>query len=89
MCKCGRSPREDGRCVGFHSIEESRWLTEKTELTNRYNKVLLLKEEVNKTEHCIVCGADTSIPKSYSIELRNFYVEGAGQLCGNCWDKVY
>lgn len=31
MCGCGRSPREDGKCVGFHKLEESVW-NEQTEV---------------------------------------------------------
>jgi hypothetical protein len=25
MCACGRSPREDGKCVGFHKLSEPEW----------------------------------------------------------------
>ena len=53
------------------------------------DKIAKLKEEMNKTDRCTICYKDTFIPKNYSIDLRNHYVEGAGQLCSECWDKVY
>jgi len=36
MCGCGRSPREDGKCVGFHKIEESVWNEKKELLVEAY-----------------------------------------------------
>lgn len=36
MCGCGRSPREDGKCVGFHKIEESVWNEQKEVLVETY-----------------------------------------------------
>lgn len=36
MCKCGRSPREDGKCVGFHKIEESIWNEQKDILIEEF-----------------------------------------------------
>lgn len=42
-----------------------------------------------QTDLCVICSKDTGIPKTTDISYRNFYVEGAGQLCGDCWDKVY
>ncbi len=38
MCGCGRSPREDGKCVGFHKIEESVWNERKEILIEEYLK---------------------------------------------------
>lgn len=42
-----------------------------------------------ETEICILCGIDTKVPKHLHIDLRKHYVEGAGQLCENCWAKTY
>lgn len=33
MCGCGRSPREDGKCLGFHKYTEEEW--------NRNKEILL------------------------------------------------
>jgi hypothetical protein len=49
----------------------------------------LLKEEFMKTEICIVCGVDTNVPKHLNVDLREHYVEGAGQMCKKCWDETY
>tara|TARA_B100000035_G_C20612184_1_gene384496 strand:- start:77 stop:307 length:231 start_codon:yes stop_codon:yes gene_type:complete len=40
-------------------------------------------------ERCSICGNDTGIFKLASISSRNFYVEGVGQLCGNCYVSMY
>ena len=44
------------------------------------------KEEMDK---CVFCNKETEYPKSLHIDYRNHYVEGAGQLCKECYDKVY
>jgi len=43
----------------------------------------------NETEKCVICGVDTKVPVDEHINKRDFYVEGAGQLCQNCYNKVY
>ena len=40
-------------------------------------------------DKCVVCGEETPYDKNEHIDKRNYYVEGAGQLCGDCWRKVY
>ena len=47
------------------------------------------KETNNQYDKCVGCGKTTSFSKGHSIEGRLWYVEGAGQLCGKCWDKIY
>ena len=39
------------------------------------------------TELCARCGKPTPYDKSTPIEMRCWYVEGAGQL--ECWRKLY
>ena len=39
-------------------------------------------------EICVSCGAETNVPKSWHIDLRKYYVEGAGQLCDDCGKKL-
>lgn len=36
MCGCGRSPREDGKCVGFHKLSEQDWNEQKEILIETY-----------------------------------------------------
>jgi len=38
MCGCGRSPREDGKCVGFHKLSEQEWNEQKEVLVEEYQK---------------------------------------------------
>jgi hypothetical protein len=42
-----------------------------------------------ETEKCISCGVDTKIPCNLHIDYRHYYVEGAGQLCTECWENIY
>jgi hypothetical protein len=42
-----------------------------------------------ETEKCVNCGVDTNILVSEHIDLRKNYVEGAGQLCEECWNNIY
>jgi len=42
-----------------------------------------------ETEKCVTCGIDTGVPVNEHVDLRKNYVEGAGQLCAQCWGKVY
>jgi hypothetical protein len=49
-----------------------------------------MKEEVKpETEKCILCEEQTNVPINQNIENRSFYVEGAGQLCESCYNKIY
>jgi len=38
-------------------------------------------------DHCIVCGVETSYDSETHIDVRLGYIEGAGQLCSNCWSR--
>lgn len=35
-------------------------------------------------EICVLCGANTKVPRSKPLELRSDYLPGAGQLCHEC-----
>jgi hypothetical protein len=45
MCGCGRSPREDGKCVGFHKLSEEVWEDTKSALIESYRR---LQEEIKE-----------------------------------------
>lgn len=47
------------------------------------------KHEPNSVEHCILCKCPTEYRFNDHIDLRNYYVEGAGQLCKDCYDTTY
>ncbi len=40
-------------------------------------------------EKCVCCHARTDVPTELDIALRDCYVEGAGQLCRDCYYALY
>lgn len=46
-----------------------------------------MKEKMK--EKCIMCSKVTDYYITDNIDRRNYYVEGCGQLCKECFDKVY
>ena len=40
-------------------------------------------------EVCISCHISTGTPKTLEIAKRLYYVEGAGQMCRDCWETLY
>lgn len=40
------------------------------------------------TERCVCCGIDTGVPRDLHISKRSYYIQGAGQLCGNCFRSM-
>lgn len=40
-------------------------------------------------ESCVRCHEDTGVPVSVDISQRLFYIEGAGQLCSDCFNVLY
>ena len=45
--------------------------------------------EDGEYERCILCGKLTDVRRDEHISLREFYAEGAGQLCTQCWARIY
>jgi hypothetical protein len=45
------------------------------------------KARANEFEHCILCGVETSVKIGTHIDMRHGYIEGAGQLCPNCYSR--
>lgn len=43
----------------------------------------------NYKDLCITCKEETAYSHDVNIDYRLHYVEGAGQLCKNCWDETY
>jgi hypothetical protein len=43
----------------------------------------------NNIEKCVNCGCDTGYSMNVHIDSRKSYVEGAGQLCSQCFIEVY
>lgn len=38
---------------------------------------------------CVVCSKVTIYNKTDNINIRDYYVEGCGQLCKECFERVY
>ncbi len=38
---------------------------------------------------CVVCHEQMDVSADVNINNRNYYVEGCGQLCRNCYCKIY
>lgn len=43
----------------------------------------------NDKELCVSCGEETPYFFTENINNRNWYVEGAGQLCEECYNRIY
>ncbi len=40
-------------------------------------------------EKCVICHKNVNVNKNVHIGKRKYYVQGAGQLCENCYKKLY
>jgi len=40
-------------------------------------------------DKCVVCGIETPFDVGEHIDYRLYYIEGAGQLCKECFDRIY
>jgi hypothetical protein len=40
-------------------------------------------------DKCVMCGCETEYDKDEHIDNRMYYVEGAGQLCHKCFQRIY
>jgi hypothetical protein len=40
-------------------------------------------------EKCVSCGSETPYTINTPIDMRKNYIEGAGQLCDECYEKTY
>lgn len=49
------------------------------------NTIIKNTSETVPFEKCVVCSKQTDVPINKHIDYRNYYVEGAGQLCECCY----
>ena len=59
-----------------------------------YRSRMELKEETkpiegSELEKCVLCGDETNVRVDTHIDAREYYVEGAGELCPKCYGIVY
>ena len=45
------------------------------------------KAHADDYDHCVLCGVETAYKRSTHIDMRIGYIEGAGQLCSNCYSR--
>lgn len=43
---------------------------------------------MSEKDKCITCGGETPYHMDVNIDYRNFYIEGAGQMCQNCYEML-
>ena len=48
-----------------------------------------MKKIKQQKDKCINCKKDTLYSKEEHIDFRLGYIEGAGQLCLDCYDNIY
>ena len=48
-----------------------------------------MEREKSIWEHCVYCGQRVYITKTTPVDQRLCYIEGAGQLCSDCYDETY
>ena len=56
-------------------------------MCNSGTEIELMTEE--KNDMCVSCNKKTKYHKNENIHNRMHYIEGAGQLCENCWIDIY
>jgi len=39
-------------------------------------------------ETCVVCDKQTNVPVDLHVDYRNYYIDGAGQLCEECFFRL-
>ena len=62
------------------------------EAKERSKQTMILKGALNDKavkDKCVSCECDTVYDQHHHIDFRIGYVEGAGQLCLECYDKIY
>ena len=42
-----------------------------------------------KKDKCVMCGAKTEYDEDVHIHNRKYYIEGAGQMCMPCHQRIY
>ena len=57
------------------------------EFTNEPIEIDVMKDI--ETDLCVSCEDDTNVPVNLSVDQRPHYVEGSGQLCITCYNKLY
>lgn len=70
---------------------EKIWYRNGLRYQNTEEKSISRKTDMVSVEYerCIRCHKQLNIPLELEIDLRPFYVDGAGQLCYDCFHEIY
>lgn len=55
------------------------------------NKIMILENNdftVDHYEKCVVCEKNTKVPLDLHVCYRDYYIEGVGQLCKECFEDI-
>lgn len=72
--------------TGQKNVQDDQWWRNKPEKIRIYRKTA---KESERYEHCVRCHKQLNIPVEMEIDIRPFYIEGAGQLCYDCYQEIY
>ena len=54
-----------------------------TEINPAYTTI----KDADQFDNCVICGKQTQYKTNTHIDVRSGYIEGMGQLCGDCYIK--
>lgn len=67
----------------YESPDNGKTIYERPFGSNNSEKKLV---QTHENDLCVLCGKDSGINKSTHVDFRYHYVEGAGQLCSECYN---
>jgi len=70
----------------FEKLKEE---SEQMKDTMQEDEKLVYEEQFGNNDKCVICGDDSIYDMSKPIDERIGYIEGSGQMCLDCYDKVY
>ena len=75
--------------LGKEAYKAARKMTNEKLEPMKQTFINIAKEKQNETEKCVYCNSITPYKKSDNINIRKYYVKGAGQLCITCFFETY
>ena len=70
----------------FKKLQED---SEQMNDTMQEDEKLVYEEQFGNKDKCNLCNDDSPYDKTKPVDERIGYIEGSGQLCLDCYDKVY
>lgn len=81
-------------CCKEYSLHNKNYVTEQQRNDSmarmkKYLQRILCQRQKTVYEKCVLCGAETKVPTTTSIEEREDYIQGCGQLCARCRRQIH